>query len=85
MATGSETLSARLKALRTARGLSQQQLADRAGLTKSNVTQLEQGRITDPRLSTLRALAGALEVRIDEVTGDAPMPQVEKFPAEGGD
>jgi transcriptional regulator with XRE-family HTH domain len=41
-----------------------------AGLSMSLITQLEQGLKSDPRLSTLRALAGALGVSLDVLTGD---------------
>jgi transcriptional regulator with XRE-family HTH domain len=38
----------------------------------SLVTQIEQGRTSDPRLSTLRALAKALGVTLDELAGKQP-------------
>ena len=44
-------------------------LAVAAGLSVSLVTQIEQGRTGDPRLSTLRALASALGVSLDELAG----------------
>jgi transcriptional regulator with XRE-family HTH domain len=51
---------------------SQNQLALRAGLSPGLVQSLEQGRRTDPRLSTLMKLAAALEVTLDElVTGSS--------------
>src|SRR5947209_4003811 len=57
----------RLRELRTAAGLTQQGLAIKAGLTVSAVVQMEAGKIKDPRMSTLRALASALDVTIDEL------------------
>jgi transcriptional regulator with XRE-family HTH domain len=63
-------LAARLKSLRDKAGMTQQQVATAAGLSMSLITQLEQGSKSDPRLSTLRALAGALGVSLDELTGD---------------
>jgi transcriptional regulator with XRE-family HTH domain len=53
-------LAERLKALRKAAGLSQQELASRAGVSMSAVFHAEQGRKSDLKLSTLLALAGAL-------------------------
>lgn len=54
-----------LMAARQARGLTQVQLAERLGISQSNVSRLEQGE--DPQLSTLHryvaALGGRLEVR----------------------
>jgi transcriptional regulator with XRE-family HTH domain len=63
-------IGARLKALRTARGLSQQDVAMAGGLSLSIVSQLEQGKTDDPKLSTLKAIAAGLGVTLDELTGD---------------
>jgi transcriptional regulator with XRE-family HTH domain len=57
----------RLRELRTAAGLTQQDLAVKAGLSMSAVAHLEGGRIPDPRLSTLKALARALGVSLDDL------------------
>jgi DNA-binding XRE family transcriptional regulator len=66
----------RLKRLRTAAGLTQQALATKAELSMSAIIHIEKGRIPDPRGSTLKALAGALGVTVDEllseVEGEAP-------------
>ena len=50
------TLGARIKALRSERSLQQRQLAEKAGLTPSMVSQIESGRLT-PSLPTLGAVA----------------------------
>jgi transcriptional regulator with XRE-family HTH domain len=55
----------RLKQLREAAGLTQQELAFRAGLSVSNLSQIEQGKKADPRASTLLALARALGVTME--------------------
>jgi transcriptional regulator with XRE-family HTH domain len=55
------TLVATLKRLRRRRGLTQQALAVKAGVSLGYITRLEIGR-HDPRLSTLRKLAKALGV-----------------------
>jgi transcriptional regulator with XRE-family HTH domain len=60
----------RLRELRTAAGLTQQELAVKAGLSMSAVAHLEGGRIPDPRLSTLKALARALGVSLDDLARD---------------
>lgn len=57
-----ETLGGVLRRARRAMGLSQQELAERAGLTASGVSQLERGVRTRPYPSTIRALADALEL-----------------------
>jgi transcriptional regulator with XRE-family HTH domain len=77
-------LKDRLRELRTAAGLTQQTLAVKAGLSVSVVAHIESGRIPDPRLSTLRALAKALGASLDELAGEdegaAPPAQSEEPP-----
>jgi transcriptional regulator with XRE-family HTH domain len=53
----------RLKELRQSAGLTQQELATRAGVSISSLTQIEQGKTTDPRLSTVTDLAWALGIK----------------------
>lgn len=60
-------LKDRLKELRTAAGLTQQALATKAGMSVSAVVHIEAGRVPDPRLSSLRALAKALGVSLDDL------------------
>src|SRR5262245_31469870 len=57
-----KAISGRIKALREAAGLSQQEVAMRGELSLSLVAKLEQGKKADPRASTLLALAAALGV-----------------------
>jgi transcriptional regulator with XRE-family HTH domain len=67
----------RLRRLRLAAHMTQQQLAMAAGVAVSAVAQMESGRIGDPKLSTLKALARALGVGIQELAenGDEPPPR----------
>jgi transcriptional regulator with XRE-family HTH domain len=58
----------RLRTLREARGWTQAQLAERAGLTREYVGRLEGGR-QDPRLSVVRRLAKALGVTVNDLLG----------------
>ncbi len=60
----------RLKELRKAAGLTQQALATKAGLSMSAVIHIEAGRIPDPRVSTMKAIARALGVSVDELLAD---------------
>ena len=53
--------------LRQRSGLTQAQLAERAGLSTAIVAALEQGRRLDPRLSTVCNLAAALGVPAAEL------------------
>src|SRR2546428_11802833 len=57
------SLGQRIKALRAERRLQQRQLAEKAGLTPSMLSQIESGRLT-PSLHTLGKVAGALGVPI---------------------
>ena len=59
-------LGTRIKALREERALLQKQVAEKAGLTASKVSQIESGRLT-PSLRTLGKLAHALGVSIPEL------------------
>ncbi len=51
----------KLKDLRTQRALTQQELADKAGVGKNTVNRIERND-TEPHMSTLRKLAEALGV-----------------------
>jgi transcriptional regulator with XRE-family HTH domain len=65
------TLGERIKALRAERALQQRQLAEKAGLTPSMLSQIESGRLT-PSLHTLGRLAGALGIPIASLFEQAP-------------
>ena len=57
------SLGARIRTLRTEQGIRQKDLARKAGLTPSLVSQIESGKAT-PSLHTLGRLAGALGVPV---------------------
>jgi transcriptional regulator with XRE-family HTH domain len=59
-----------LQRLRTSRGLTQEQLAVKAGLVHVYVTKLEQGE-HDPTLTMLVRLAKALRVSVTELLGES--------------
>ena len=59
-------LGARLRALREARGLSQERLAARAEVSTATVRRTELGHY-EPTLSSLRAIARALGVSLSEL------------------
>jgi transcriptional regulator with XRE-family HTH domain len=60
----SERFGENLLRIRQARKLSQENLADRAGIHRTQISLLEGGR-RQPLLETLVRLAGALDVSID--------------------
>lgn len=57
-----EKLAGKLKRLRKRRGLTQEQLAEAAGIGRSYLARLETAR-QDPTLSTIEKLAKALKVK----------------------
>jgi len=59
-----------LQRLRTRRGLTQDQLAVTASLSRTFLTRLELGQL-DPSLSTLVRLAKALRVSVTELLGES--------------
>lgn len=61
-------VGARLKQLRQARRLTQEQLAERAGLSYKFIGEVERGR-GNPTLTTLSALSDALGVGLVELLG----------------
>ena len=69
-------LGERIKALRAERQLQQRQLAEKAGLTPSMVSQIESGRLT-PSLHTLGKVAAALGVSIASLFAQEPQGRVQ--------
>lgn len=69
-----QAIALRIKELREATGLSQQEVAMRAGLSMSLVAKIEQGKKGDPRASTLLALSQALGVPPGRLLEGLPLP-----------
>jgi transcriptional regulator with XRE-family HTH domain len=65
------TFAERLKRLREAAGLSQPELAERAGMNRFGVAKLEQG-VREPSWATVQALAAALGVTVLDFADDTP-------------
>jgi transcriptional regulator with XRE-family HTH domain len=63
----------RIRSLRTARGLSQEEVARRTGIGLKSYGDLERGRTKDPHYSTLRGVARALGVRVEALL-EEPVP-----------
>ena len=60
-------LGAKLRRLRKAKGLSQEELARRSGLLRVYVARIERGEVVSPRIETRRKLAKGLAVPITEL------------------
>jgi transcriptional regulator with XRE-family HTH domain len=56
-----EDIGSRLRMLRRARAMTQQQLSERSGLAVSTIVDIERGR-AEPQIRTIRRLAQALEI-----------------------
>ena len=60
-------LAENIKHYRALKGLSQGQLSQKAKVTYSALSKIEAGYSQDPRVKTLRKIAIALEVTIDDL------------------
>jgi transcriptional regulator with XRE-family HTH domain len=58
-----ERVATRIKTLREHRGMTQEELAEKAGVSRTYLARLETAR-QDPTLSTLEKLAKALRVKV---------------------
>jgi transcriptional regulator with XRE-family HTH domain len=67
----SEDFRANLRRFRDVRGLTQSEMADRAGIRAASVSHFETGQRA-PSLETLVKLADALNVTVDALLGRAP-------------
>jgi len=62
-------LSENIKRYRNKLGLTQEGLARKADISYNTVIKLETNGIRDPRMQTLKKLAGALETTLDQLVG----------------
>src|SRR3712207_152412 len=77
--SGTTLLTMPIWRLRDAAGLTQEELAERAGLTAKGISDLERGRRRHPYPHTVRSLADALDLSEDEHTA-----LVSSVPSRGG-
>jgi transcriptional regulator with XRE-family HTH domain len=63
-------LKERLKEERRRAALTQGELAEKAGVGINTIVRIETGEITDPRVSTLRKLARALDLEARDLLSD---------------
>ena len=69
-----ETLGERIRALREQRGMSQSALARELNASINAINMLEMGRITDPHVMRLVAIADLFNVSLDYLVGRAADP-----------
>jgi transcriptional regulator with XRE-family HTH domain len=72
-------LGQRVRHLRLAGRLTQQQLADRAGITQNAIFRIEAGE-TNPQISTLSGIASALGTSVRELLGPPDAPDAKLAP-----
>lgn len=73
-----ENKLANLRCLRLAKGLNQEKLANAAGISRFAYQKIEAGE-SEPRVSTLLAIAQALSVKIDDLLAPVPVPTAVRF------
>lgn len=61
------TISKAVKKLREKRGLSQEKLARIADVSNNTIINIEAGKQNNPTIETLKKIAKALEVGVDEI------------------
>lgn len=64
------TFGLAVRRLRVARGMTQGELADMSGVSRTYISALEHGR-KNPTLDTQERVAGALEIRLSELVRQA--------------
>jgi transcriptional regulator with XRE-family HTH domain len=76
-----ETLGRRIRRARLRLDITQKVLAERTRISRTAMNLLEKGDTTDPRMSTLIALADALGVTMDYLAGREEDTDSEQQPA----
>ncbi len=62
------TISKNLRKLRDAKGLSQEKLARLADVANNTIVKIEAGKNKNPTLDTLKKIAKALDVSLDDLS-----------------
>ncbi len=74
----------KVRATRKAAGISQEEVARRAGVSLNVINRLERGVILDPHYSTLRGIASALEVPVEDLVREPALAGKAEAPREAG-
>lgn len=70
-------LSLNVRRLRKGAGLTQEQLAEQVGVSQPAIAQIETGKIKNPGVDVLIALAGALGKSVDDLVRDGEPEQAQ--------
>ena len=62
-------LADNIKRLRKRKGLTQEKLARMADIANNTLVKIEMGMAKEPTITTIRKIADALDVSIDEIVG----------------
>ena len=73
-----KTLGKRIAMLRKQQGMNQEEFADVSGKMINTISNIERG-LSDPKITTLIALAEALNVPVDSLFNDEEQPQIEEL------
>ncbi len=68
-------IGSRIKTARKIAGISQEELARRAGMSLKGMGDIERGGIEDPHYSSLSKIADALGMSIGELLGELALPK----------
>jgi transcriptional regulator with XRE-family HTH domain len=74
----------KVRATRKAAGISQEEVARRAGVSLNVINRLERGVILDPHYSTLRGIASALGVPVEDLVREPALAGKAEAPQETG-
>lgn len=64
------TIALNIKKFRDKKGISQDKLSKLAGVTLHTITKIESGATADPRIETIKNIAQALDVKVDDLIKD---------------
>lgn len=64
------SIATNIKRYRDKKGVSQDKLSKLAGVTLHTITKIESGATADPRVETIKSIAKALDVKVDDLLGD---------------
>lgn len=62
-----KTIGEVVQKLRQDKGLTQEELAVKSGVSYTSLVKIERGQVENPTIKTLKKLADALEVSVDDI------------------